>query len=360
MKRTVIALLLVLVLAGGVVALAAAGGADDPLISLSYLLDTFRTSILDRVRPRVESALEPALQNGGDRLEALEGARLPEASEAAARFSPVSLQKGERLRLESLAAFVPTAGSARLNLAAGELIDLSTGSLVSNGSLLQARHRYLAAENAEALLKAEGGPLRGMVEGGYSLLEAEYLGIEDVFPDLNGHWGASYVEKLYLRGVVNGVAEGVFEPNGTVTRAMLVTILGRVEGVEPAAFTSSAFADVNAGAWYGPYVAWAQGCGVVQGYEDGSFRPNAPITREQMALIFQRYAAYKGLNLAETAFEPFADADAVSSWARDAVDFVGRTGLMNGKGGNAFDPKGTATRAEICAVTARFLEKTEA
>ncbi len=356
MKRVLIAVLLVLALAGGVVALAAAGGADDPLVSLSYLLGTFRDGLLDRAGTAAGSGLQTALKGADTRLKALESAALPAGAEGAT-FAPVSLERGARLELPALSVFMPTAGSARLSLRSGELIDLSAGTTVADGSLLTAYHRYLAAENASALIKAEGGALSGMAEGPYSLLEPEPMTIEELFPDLRGHWGASYVNTLYRRQIVNGVAEGVFSPNGTVTRAMLVTILGRADGTS-AASGASRFSDVSASAWYAPYVAWAESCGVVQGYEDGTFRPNSPVTREQMALIFARYASYKGLALAETEAAPFADADSVSSWAREAVTFAQRTGLMNGKENDRFDPRGTATRAEICAVTARFLEKT--
>ncbi len=356
MKRVLIAVLLVLALAGGVVALAAAGGADDPLVSLSYLLGTFRDGLLDRAGTAAGSGLQTALKGADTRLKALESAALPAGAEGAT-FAPVSLERGARLELPALSVFMPTAGSARLSLRSGERIDLSAGTTVADGSLLTAYHRYLAAENASALIKAEGGALSGMAEGPYSLLEPEPMTIEELFPDLRGHWGASYVNTLYRRQIVNGVAEGVFSPNGTVTRAMLVTILGRVDGVQPENWGSPAFSDVNASAWYGPYVAWAESRGIVLGYEDGTFRPNAPVTREQMALIFMRYASSREIVLGETETAPFADADSVSPWARDAVDFARLTGLMNGKSNNRFDPRGTATRAEICAVTARFLEK---
>ena len=354
MKRAVIALLLVLVLAGGVVALAAAGDPNDPLVSLSYLLGSFRDSLLGRAETATETALQPVLEAAEARAESLEAVSLPGGS--ARELSSLTLQRSARLDLAPLCGFVPTAGSARVSIAYGELLDLSAGTTVANGSVLALNHRYLAAENASVTLKAEGGVLSGLLEGDYSVREPEALTIDELFPDLKGHWSSGYVNTLYRRGIVNGVADGVFSPNGTVTRAMVVTILGRADGADTSG-AASAFSDVSASAWYGPYVAWAESCGVVQGYGDGTFRPNDPVTREQLALIFRRYAAWKGLALPETEAEPFADAASVSSWAREAVDYVQRTGLMNGKTNGCFDPKGTATRAEICTVTARFLEK---
>ncbi len=355
MKRAVIALILVLALVGGVVALAAAGDPSDPLVTLSYLLGSFRDSIFQRAETKTEESLKPVLEAAEGRASRVEAA-LPGAAEGE-NLVPVSLEQRAKLELPALSGFVLTAGSARLSITAGEFIDLSAGKTVPSGSLLEPGHRYLAAENAAVVLTAEGGAVTGLTEGPYTLREPGSLSIEELFPDVAGHWGASYVDVLYRRGVVNGVAEGSFAPNGTVTRAMLVTILGRADGTS-AASGASRFSDVSASAWYAPYVAWAESCGVVQGYEDGTFRPNSPVTREQMALIFARYASYKGLALAETEAAPFADADSVSSWAREAVTFAQRTGLMNGKENDRFDPRGTATRAEICAVTARFLEKT--
>ncbi len=355
MKRAVIALILVLALVGGVVALAAAGDPSDPLVTLSYLLGSFRDSIFQRAETKTEESLKPVLEAAEGRASRVEAA-LPGAAEGES-LVPVSLEQRAKLELPALSGFVLTAGSARLSITAGEFIDLSAGKTVPSGSLLEPGHRYLAAENAAVVLTAEGGAVTGLTEGPYTLREPGSLSIEELFPDVAGHWGASYVDVLYRRGVVNGVAEGSFAPNGTVTRAMLVTILGRVDGVQPENWGSPAFSDVNASAWYGPYVAWAESRGIVLGYEDGTFRPNAPVTREQMALIFMRYASSREIVLGETETAPFADADSVSPWARDAVDFARLTGLMNGKSNNRFDPRGTATRAEICAVTARFLEK---
>lgn len=155
---------------------------------------------------------------------------------------------------------------------------------------------------------------------------------------------------------MNGMGGFTFAPETTMTRAMFVTVIGRLAGINTATYTQSSFSDVDIGQWYGPYVAWASQNGIITGYDDGTFRPSASITREQMAVIIVRYAAYAGITLGAVSEEmQFADASSISSWAVIAVKTAQRAGLINGKPGGIFDPAGTATRAEVCTVIYRLI-----
>lgn len=158
---------------------------------------------------------------------------------------------------------------------------------------------------------------------------------------------------VYENGLMNGVTTTQFAPKTDITRGMLVTILYRVEG-EPVA-PANPFKDVASGSYYEAAIAWAETRGIVNGFGGGLFRPNAPITREQLVAILYRYAAYKGLQTtASASLSAFADAASVSGWAVDVVRWAVGSGLMNGKNGR-IDPAGLTTRAEAAALLHRCL-----
>ena len=135
---------------------------------------------------------------------------------------------------------------------------------------------------------------------------------------------------------------------------MIVSMLARLEGVTSA--EDAGFADVAANDWYATAVNWAASVGVVNGYEDNTFRPNAPITREQMAAILYNYADYKGYDVSARAdLSDYADAADVSSWAEDVLSWANAEGLINGMTATTIDPQGATTRAQTAAMFERFL-----
>ena len=173
----------------------------------------------------------------------------------------------------------------------------------------------------------------------------------DVNQDLWYHDGIDYVID---NGLMNGVGDTLFAPNGTTNRAMIVTILHRLEGT-PGGETAS-FQDVADGQWYSEAVGWAAANGIVTGYSADTFGPMNPITREQMAAILYRYAQYKGCDVSEAAgLEAFGDAGTVSSYAVPALEWAVGAELINGMDGN-LNPKGTATRAQVATILMRFCE----
>lgn len=354
MKRFIALILVLAVIACGGYALAVGGDATDPLISLSYLIDTVKNTIIGLTEAKVEEQVGAVYDGYIERLENAADFYTSDMSHAP-QFTEIALEESGYLEMGKFACFMPTEGKMILRVIEGDVIDISTGNTVADGTKLVLNHRYFAAENAVAKVISYSAEAIGFVDGYYNIGTGSGFVDNDMFYDMFGHWGAEYVYELYNIGVVDGTDEHIFSPNTKVTRGMLVTILGRVYGVNPNLYTESGFDDVDISQWYGPYVGWAHEAGIVDGVDVGIFKPNNYITREQMALIFMRFANHAGVALDETPAEPFADEEKISSWALEAVVYAQRTGLINGKDGNMFDPQGTATRAEMCAVTSRFL-----
>ena len=168
-------------------------------------------------------------------------------------------------------------------------------------------------------------------------------------------WYASAVEYVTQNNLMDGTGDGKFSPNATTTRAMLVTILYRLDGANVSG--SSQFSDVPADAWYSAAVAWANDYNLVTGYGNGTFGPNDPVTREQLAVILQRYAACLGYDVTLGAdLSAYQDASSISAYAADAMAWAKLEGLINGVGNNLLKPKGNATRAEIATILQRFCE----
>lgn len=359
MKRFIAMLLTFAVLAGGACCFAAAGGSTNPLVSLTYLLETVKDSINKSAETQADKDIGGLIRGYTERLDAAAKFDVAENNEMkyAGRFTPVDIETGAYITVGEFGCFMPSEGISVLSEVSGEVIDISSGKVISAGTVLTLNHKYFAAEETAARIRAYG-KLGGFIDGYYLVGEAEPFEAGEMFCDVINHWAKDYVYELYSAEIVNGVDTHIFEPDTKVNRAMLVTILGRVDGVNTSLYSSVDFNDVDIDEWYGPYVAWAQEAGIVDGYEDGSFKPTANITREQMAAIFERYTNYAGKTLDESEKEQFADYDNISQWAVGAVEFVQRAGLVDGKEGNRFDPLGTATRAEICAVTSRFISRT--
>jgi len=169
-----------------------------------------------------------------------------------------------------------------------------------------------------------------------------------------------YYDVRYVceNGLMNGTSRNRFSPYGTATRGMLVTILYRMEN-EPRCFGSAAFSDVKPGAYYEKAVVWASQNNIVSGYTDGTFRPDAPVTREQLASILYRYTRYRGQDVSAagtTSFTGYGDAQAVSSYALPAMRWAYGTGILQGANGK-LNPSGLATRAQLAAMLHRYLTK---
>ena len=172
-------------------------------------------------------------------------------------------------------------------------------------------------------------------------------------------WFYGDVMFVYENGLMLGTSKTLFSPHGTATRGMMATILWRMEG-SPAPKGKNSFTDVEAGKWYADAITWTAENGIFAGYGKDKFGPDDPITREQLAAIFYRYADYKGYDLTVKGnLDKFKDADKITDYAKTAMQWAVGSSLVKGKSGNLLDPQGTATRAEIAAMLHRFIEKYE-
>ena len=152
---------------------------------------------------------------------------------------------------------------------------------------------------------------------------------------------------------MNGTGRTLFEPNGKLTRAMLVQILYNMEG-KPAVIGTVSFKDVPDGAWYQDALAWAAANEIVLGYSDGTFHPGDPISREQLAAILFRYHGYKGRDISHRQSLAFTDTEAVSAWAQDAMQWAVAEKIVNGKGQGLLDPHGKTTRAQAAQMLMNY------
>ena len=184
----------------------------------------------------------------------------------------------------------------------------------------------------------------------------------DIVPDMpfkdvkSSDWFYNDVKYVYEKGMMAGTAADVFAPNATTTRAMIVTILYRLEG-SPAVTGTSAFVDVPAGQWYTDAVNWAAANQIVKGTSATTFAPNDSITREQMAAILYRYAQYKGYDVTKKAdLSGYSDNGQVSAYAKDALAWANAAKLINGVTNTTLAPQGNATRAQVSAILHRFCD----
>ena len=176
------------------------------------------------------------------------------------------------------------------------------------------------------------------------------------FTDVSGHWALDAIAYVYEKGMMTGTTATTFSTEKELTRGMLVTILHRLAG-EPAGGENT-FSDVADGQYYAGPVAWAAANGIVTGYPDGTFAPDAPVTREQLAAILYRYAQYQGMETATTEenLTGFADGEAVSAYAVQAMNWAVGRGLITGVTETTLVPGGTATRAQVAAILMRYCE----
>ncbi len=177
------------------------------------------------------------------------------------------------------------------------------------------------------------------------------------FDDINDHWAKDYILKATELGLFNGISEDKFAPDMDTTRAMFVTVLGRLNGVSENKEGNITFEDVNKDDYFYPFVVWASENNIVEGFNENTFAPELNITREQMARILYEFAKSEGIELKMIARTEFTDAESISSWAEEGVNALSKAGIINGRTDGTFDPKGNATRAEIATMLVNFINE---
>ena len=236
--------------------------------------------------------------------------------------------------------------------------------------LFKARAQYktlstiMAAYNAQvALQKAAAGQItqdqgsdsassagRGD-RGGVSGSFAPVVDVTASFSDMAGHWSKPYVDEMYKRGVVNGFSDGSFKPNNNVTRAEFAKMIAQILGLN--VYGGSTFTDVAPDSWYNGYVAAVEKAGIVTG-TDGKFMPDSYITRQDAAVMLARVLTYKGHVINKQSYG-FKDEASISAYAKDSVNAMAKLGLITGYDGG-FAPKDNTTRGQAAALLMRVAD----
>ena len=184
------------------------------------------------------------------------------------------------------------------------------------------------------------------------------------FRDVTSHWAREAVNDLGSRMVVNGVGDGLFNPDATITRAEFAAIIVRALGLKMEGETAG-FSDVKATAWYSDAVATARSHGLIDGFENGTFRPQDKITREQAMTILAKAMALTGLKAklsstpADDLLKPYSDAADVSGWAKSGVTDCIHAGIVSGRSATVLAPKAEVTRAEVSKMIQNLLQKSD-
>lgn len=170
-----------------------------------------------------------------------------------------------------------------------------------------------------------------------------------VFTDVpEGKWYSEAVDYVTEKGYFSGMSATTFEPKTDMSRAMFVTMLAAISGEDISSYTAEKFNDVRADSWYNSAVGWANENGIVNGTSDTSFSPKSPINRQEVCVMLCKYIEYRGYYLSnEIEYTEVSDHNSISEWAKDSVYEIKGYGIVTGKDNNMFDPKGTATRAEV-------------
>lgn len=183
--------------------------------------------------------------------------------------------------------------------------------------------------------------------------DEEPFAFTDVTPDA---WYYDSILFVYNKGLMKGVSSELFDPQGTMTRAMLVTVLWRMDGSPATSLGNNPFSDVTAGQCYTNAVLWAYGNDIVYGYDNDTFGPGDYINREQLMTIIYRYLNFSGSDMTATNnLKTFSDAGDISDWALDAMKFAVGEKLITGVTSTTLEPKGNATRAQVATILARFV-----
>ena len=169
-------------------------------------------------------------------------------------------------------------------------------------------------------------------------------------------WFYADIAYVHENGLFNGTSSSTFSPQAAITRGMVVTVLGRLAGIDIKDYSGASFDDVNTAQYYAPYIKWAAETGIVKGVGNNNFMPDANISRQDLAVILSNYVDKMGIEMRQTMQNVvFVDSAEIADYATNAVSDMVRAGIINGRPGNIFDAKGEATRAEVAAMLHRFV-----
>ncbi len=244
---------------------------------------------------------------------------------------------------------------ATINADEGELVEYNLTQSVENENNIVAQ--YSTDGGKTYITVAKSAVIDGVfkfiapVSARYRIVTADGTGFYDV---AESDWAYEYVDFASIREIAVGVGDNLFEPEGNLTRAMFVTMLGRIHG-NLGTYDKHSFTDVETGSWYEEYVSWAAYNGIIEGYDAGHFAPDDKITREQICTMIDRYMKHEGYNTAAEAADKFTDDEQISDWAYDAVEAARGLEIVAGYEDGSFRPQGLATRAEAAAIFTRLV-----
>lgn len=346
-------------------AFAAAGSSSDPLVSKDYVDNTFSDSVAASGRGIIDSSLSSVYSNA---IYALTVKALGSTDYSYAEgYDNLALSAGKYVLSYTGGSFVVASGSADAYPGDGTIIDVTSGSSVSNGAAAVKGHRNFAGENTTAVYKITSSGAF-LVNGYYVISDSADLPDpdpdfrpfdENTFTDVkSSDWYYSAVGFVYSNYIFNGLPDGSFGVSGSITRADFVTALYRMAG-SPSVSASSSFSDVrDSSIYYYAPVVWASENGIVLGNGDGTFAPGSYITREQMMAFMYRYAKFSGDDMSVAypdRYDGFTDRSSVSSWAVDSVKWAIGNAIINGSD-NKILPGGSAQRAQVAQVIFNFYE----
>lgn len=354
MKRIFAVSLVLITLASLLTVSASPGTADNPLITQSFLRGEFTEDLRENVLESLNSLGDEAL------IELNELYIIHGGYNFAPGFTPITLAQGETVRLAIGGSFTLLSGTASITVLSGEVINITTGTLVESDTSITQFQRYFVAEASSALITAQSA-VTGHIDGFYTTdgetppsppANINALPFRDVQPT---HWFFAAVEFVFSNGLFAGTSADLFSPGSPMTRGMFVTVLHRLDGL-PQTGESSDFTDVqNPARFYYDAVVWAALNGIVTGVGDGRFSPDASITREQMAAILYRYAEFRNFDLTadSPAFYEFTDYNAVSQFAALPMRWAVTQDVLHGAEGRLI-PQNTATRAQVAQIIYNF------
>ena len=330
----------------------------DSVVSLSYLQSTFFPKAVQAGEEVGNQALQKTYDSAKAQLDAVHGG----AGEGGSGSSSDTLQRrtwtdGQIISLSTGAGFLMLDGSATV-VHTGAVIDVTAGTEVSSGSALAQNHRYVVGENTDAAVTIRSGEAALGVQGGYSLTPGK--GQHTPFYDVSQtDWFYAPVGYAYENGLFSGMDANHFSPGSPMNRAMLMSVLHRMAGV-PAPVGQISFQDVKGG-WYAQAVLWGASQGITSGKGNGLFDPDGLVTREQSVVMMYNYAVnYMGLKAGTGAdLSKYGDLSRLSSWARPALAWAVVRGIISGvKNGSSvtLEPQRSATRAEMATMLRAFRE----
>ena len=211
----------------------------------------------------------------------------------------------------------------------------------------------LLAQDPSLTLDGMRALLRSRCIEGTSILRSTSETSARDFRDTTGHWAEGAIEYCAAKGIFHGSSDGLFMPDEKMTRAMFVTVLWNMAG-NPETEYKAGFSDVSEDAWYSEAVDWAYENGLVRGISSDAFAPGCNISREQVCVLLDHYAAFAGHVLKKDITVYFSDKESISSWAEASVVSCASAGIINGYPDQRFGPGGDATRAECCAILRNY------